>query len=170
MKRSLRVVGVLAALSLCVMSAPTTAANGDFTLTVNLTPACKFATNALVLNYTSFQETATNVTAPLTATCTTGQLYSLSLAGAGMTLGGDSITYSGTAVGLNYTLRIQTGAGADVSTAALQAGTGATVQNYQIRGVIAANQEGSCTADTGNLTGDPVCATVAEIKTIVASF
>lgn len=170
MKRHLRALGVLAASSLWLVSASTTAAP-EFNVTVNVTPACVFTTEALTLNYTSFQTNAAEDTGTVTATCTTGQVYLLSLTGADLTPDPGNVLYTGSVVGLNYSLRIRTSGGVDINTATgYQTGNGTIGQSFQVYGLIAAGQEGSCTTDAANTPGNAVCATNTAARTIVATF
>lgn len=168
MKPNIRVLSALVLLSLSTLSAQAPAANGDFSVTLNLTPSCIFATNTLTLNYTSNQATDTTSTANFTATCTLNEVYHLSLATAnGLTANG-ATNYDGTVLGLNYSLRLQVDGTTPITSATDRTGTGAA-ETLQVRGFIASGQGGTCAAS--DTFGDgATCATNTATQTIVASF
>ena len=125
--------------ALATLPAHALTATGAFDVQVNLYPKCEVTIGAspLVLNYVSFQTSASSNTMAAGIKCTNTLPYALSVAG---TAGA-----SGTLVGLPYTLSVPaTGTGNGNS------------QSINVTGTIAANQGGNCTQDNSGTAGSQV--------------
>jgi hypothetical protein len=133
---SMSVVAALASLPAHALTA-----TGAFDVQVNLYPKCEvtIAASPLVLNYVSFQTSASTNTMAAGIKCTNTLPYSLSIAG---TSGA-----SGTLVGLPYTLAVPAGG----------TGNGAS-QSINVTGTIAANEGGNCSQANAGTAGTQTAA------------
>jgi spore coat protein U-like protein len=121
-------------------SASADSATQNFTVSINLTPACALGTvGGIAFNYTGTQNTpATGSGGAFSLLCTTNLPYSFSLdADAGSIVNGTSRTYTDAATLLSYTL----------TTPAAGTGTGAS-QGLSLNATMTANQAGSCPSGT----------------------
>ncbi|SHL97708.1 spore coat protein U domain-containing protein [Rhizobacter sp. OV335] len=112
----------------------------NFTVTVNLTPACALGTvGGIAFNYTGAQATpATGSGGGFTLLCTTNLPYSFTLdADSGSSGTATARTYTDNATQLAYTL----------TTPVAGTGTGAS-QGLSLSATMAANQAGSCPSAT----------------------
>ncbi len=143
-----------------VLSAPVVAtaagtAAGNFNVNVTLTSKCEINTangatgaaiDALAMSYTSFQTAASTASTNFAVRCTDGLGYALAL---------DTASVTNAANGLQYTLNLSANsAHSATANASLtgQTGTGLTAKTFYVHGNMAAGQDGSMTAGTGNNT------------------
>ncbi|MFM7024570.1 MAG: spore coat protein U domain-containing protein [Limnohabitans sp.] len=144
--RTLSKLGTAVSLSVSlftwVPAAHALTATGNFDVQVNLYPKCVLtAPSALQLHYVSFQTTASTRSADVNVKCTNGLPYTVSLGG--------SSGNSGSLVGLNYTVSLDTPGGT---------GNG-NDQAIALTGTVAANQSGTCTTSQGGTSGTQVAST-----------
>ncbi len=157
MKRTLSrtLVGLLAAAGLVGASVNAQAATttSNFTVTVNLTAACKITTPPadVTLAYTAFSASAVTAESTFAVQCSQGLSYTPSLA-----------VTSGTLVGVNYTLDLLSGSSGTTAAAATTAGT--TAETFRVRASAAADQAGVCG------TSPAICSATSAAQTLTITY